>query len=396
MSELLDRVSAVFPYTSALRREFHQHPELGFQEYQTAEKITRELSQWEGFSIQTGIAETGIVGTLSGGSPGKTVLVRFDMDALPIREQTGAAYSSLNEGVMHGCGHDGHMAIGLTAARLLSESRQDLAGKVVFLFQPAEEGLGGALRMISEGVLESSRPDFALGLHLWNEKPLGWLGISNGPVMSASETFQILIRGKGGHGGKPHESVDPIVASANVISAIQSLPSREVHPLDSSVISFCNIQGGEAHNVIPEEVSLGGTIRTFTQETRELVLKRFQEIVNGVAQAHGCQAQITLTPISSAVQNHPEIAEAVRRTAQSLFPESNLDENYQTMASEDMAYILERIPGCYTFVGSANPEKGLDAKHHQPDFDFDEEALKTGVSLIVGAVNELLNPDFKL
>ena len=258
MSELLDRVSAVFPYTSALRRDFHQHPELGFQEYQTADKVNRELSQWEGFSVKTGIAETGIVGTLSGGSTGKTVLVRFDMDALPIQEQTGAAYSSRHDGVMHGCGHDGHLAIGLTAARLLSESRQELAGKVVFLFQPAEEGLGGALRMISEGVLESSRPDFALGLHLWNEKPLGWLGISNGPVMSASETFQVLIRGKGGHGGKPHEAVDPIVASASVINALQSLPSREVHPLDSSVISVCTIQGGKAHNVIPEEVSLGG------------------------------------------------------------------------------------------------------------------------------------------
>lgn len=396
MSDILDRVSGVFSYTSAMRREFHKHPELGFQVYQTAEKIISELSQWEGFSIQTGIAETGVVATLKGGSPGKTVLVRFDMDALPIREQTGAAYSSLNEGVMHGCGHDGHMAIGLTAARLLAESRQDLAGKVVFLFQPAEEGLGGALRMISEGVLESSRPDYALGLHLWNEKPLGWLGISDGPVMSAAETFQVVIHGKGGHGGKPHESVDPIVASASVINALQSLSSREVHPLDSSVISVCIIQGGEAPNVIPEEVSLGGTIRTFSQETRELVLKRFQEIVTKVAEAHGCQAEIKLTPISSAVKNHPKIAEAVRRAARSLFPDSDLVENYQTMASEDMAYFLEKVPGCYTFIGSANPEKGLAAKHHQPDFDFDEGALKTGVSLIIGAVHELLNPEFKL
>lgn len=390
MNELLSRVNEIFPYTSTVRRELHERPELGFQEFQTAEKIFKELSQWEGFSIQSGIAETGIAAVLAGGKPGKTILVRFDMDALPVTEDTGAAYSSQNEGVMHACGHDGHMAIGLTAARLLSEIRQDLSGQVAFLFQPAEEGLGGALRMLEEGVLDSLKPDFALGMHLWNEKPLGWLGISDGPVMSASETFQITIRGKGGHGGKPHEAVDPIVASAGVISALQSLPAREVHPLDSSVISVCNIHAGEAHNVIPEKVILGGTIRSFRSETRDLVLNRFREIVTGVAQAHLCQAEITLEKISPAVVNHPEIAEVMRQTAYGLFPEAELDDSYQTMASEDMAFFLQKVPGCYSFVGSANPEKGLDAKHHQPDFNFDEEALKTGVALIVGGVYNLL------
>ena len=391
MNELLSRVKEIFPYTVALRRELHRHPELGFQEFQSAEKLLKELSQWDGFSIQSGIAETGIVASLAGGKPGKTILVRFDMDALPVNEDTGADYSSETDGIMHACGHDGHMAIGLTAARLLSESRQELSGRVVFLFQPAEEGLGGALRMIKEGVLESVKPDVALGMHLWNEKPLGWLGISDGPVMSASETFRITIRGKGGHGGKPHEAVDPIVASAGVISALQSLPAREVHPLDSSVISVCNIHAGEAHNVIPGEVALGGTIRTFRPETRDLVLKRFREIVTGVAQAHLCQAEIALEKISPAVQNDPEIAEIMRQTARRLYPEAKLDDSYQTMASEDMAFFLQEVPGCYSFVGSANPKKGLDAKHHQPDFNFDEEALKTGVALIVGGVRDLLN-----
>lgn len=396
MKDILDRVSAIFPDTSALRRDFHRHPELGFQEFQTAERISKELSQWDGFSIQSGIAETGIIATLSGAGAGKTVLVRFDMDALPITEETGAEYSSQNEGVMHACGHDGHMAIGLSAARLLSEIRQELCGRVVFLFQPAEEGLGGALRMIDEGVLEQAQPDFALGMHLWNEKPLGWLGISEGPVMSASETFQVLIRGKGGHGGKPHESVDPIVASAGIINALQALTAREVHPLDSSVISVCTIHAGEAHNVIPGEVSLGGTIRTFREETRELVLKRFQDIVKGVAQAHLCQAEVTFHDISPAVRNHPDITSVVRKTAQALFPDADVDGQYQTMASEDMAYFLQRVPGCYSFVGSANPGKGLAAKHHHPDFDFDEGALITGTALMVGAVCELLSPDFQL
>jgi len=390
MRDILDRARAVFPYTSALRRDFHRHPELGFREYQTADRILRELSQWDGFSIRSGVAETGIVAALPGGKPGKTVLVRFDMDALPVVEETGAEYSSQNDGVMHACGHDGHMAIGLTAARLLWEDREELSGQVVFLFQPAEEGLGGALKMIAEGVLDQTNPDFALGMHLWNEKPLGWLGISDGPVMSASETFQIMIRGKGGHGGKPHEAVDPIIASAAVINALQSLPSREVHPLDSSVLSVCTIHGGEAPNVIPGEVSITGTIRTFTSQTRDLVLKRFRDIVTGVAQAHLCQAEIEIVDISSAVQNDPAAAEVVRKTARTLFPGALLDTNYQTMASEDMAFFLEKIPGCYSFVGSANPEKGLDAKHHQPDFDFDEGALITGTALMIGAVRNLL------
>jgi amidohydrolase len=244
--------------------------------------------------------------------------------------------------------------------------------------------------MIDEGVLEQVKPDFALGMHLWNEKPLGWLGITEGPVMSASETFEIQIRGVGGHGGKPHESVDPIVASAGVINALQSLTAREVHPLDSLVISVCTIHAGEAHNVIPGEVYLGGTIRAFRAETRELALKRFEEIVKGVAQAHLCQAEITLKDTSPAVQNHPGITEVLRQTAQALFPDAEIDGGYQTMASEDMAFFLQKVPGCYCFIGSANPEKGLDAKHHQPDFDFDEAALKTGTSLMVAGVMNLL------
>jgi amidohydrolase len=396
MKDILERARSVFPYTSKIRREFHSRPELGFQEFQTAERILRELSQWEGLSIQSGIASTGILATLAGGKPGKTVLVRFDMDALPIQEETGVDFSSQNEGIMHACGHDGHMAVGLTVARLLSETRQDLSGEVVFLFQPAEEGLGGALKMIQEGVLDQTRPDYALGIHLWNEKPVGWLGISPGPVMSASETFRILIQGKGGHGGKPHEAVDPITAAAGVINGLQALPSREVHPLDSSVISVCTIHAGTAPNVIPGEVALSGTIRTFKQETRELLLQRFREVVSGIASSYGCQVEIELDDISPAVQNHPGITAAALRTAQDLFPDAIIDQGYQTMASEDMAFFLEEIPGCYLFIGSANPEKGLDAKHHQPDFNFDEGALRIGVSLLIGTISKLLKPGFQI
>jgi len=390
MNEILAQVDQVFTYTSNLRREFHRQPELGFQEIHTAEIILRELSKLDGLSIQSGIAETGIVALLKGGSPGKTVLLRFDMDALPVTENTGVEYASQNEGIMHACGHDGHMAIGLTVAKLLAENYQDLPGQIKFIFQPAEEGLGGAQRMIEAGVLEDPKPDIVLGLHLWNEKEVGWLGISDGPVMSASETFQIEIKGKGGHGGKPHESVDPIVAAANIITSLQSLVSREVPPLDSAVITVSSIHGGETHNVIPELVSLEGTIRTFTAKTRQLVLERFHQVVDGVAKAHLCSAEIEIVDISPAVTNQPEVAEVMRKTAVFLFPDADLDINYQTMASEDMAFLMQDLPGCYSFVGSANPALGLDAKHHQPDFNFDENALKTAAALLIGAVNQFL------
>jgi len=390
MNKILSQVDQVFPYTSNLRREFHRQPELGFQEIQTAEIILRELSKLDGFSIQSGIAETGIVALLKGSSPGKTVLLRFDMDALPVTENTGVEYASQNKGVMHACGHDGHMAIGLTVAKLLAENYHDLPGQIKFIFQPAEEGLGGAQRMIEAGVLEDPKPDIALGLHLWNEKEIGWLGISDGPVMSASETFQIEIKGKGGHGGKPHESIDPIVAAANIITSLQSLVSREVPPLDSAVITVSSIHGGETHNVIPEFVTLEGTIRTFTETTRQLVLERFHQMVDGIAKAHLCSAEIKIIDISPAVTNQPDVAEVMRQAAVSLFPEAELDTNYQTMASEDMAFLMQDLPGCYSFVGSANSALGLDAKHHQPDFNFDEEALKTAAALLVGAVNRFL------
>jgi len=390
MNEILAQVDQVFSYASNLRREFHRQPELGFQEIHTAEIILRELSKLDGFSIQSGIAETGIVALLKSGSPGKTVLLRFDMDALPVTENTGVEYTSQNDGIMHACGHDGHMAIGLTVAKLLAENYQDLPGQIKIIFQPAEEGLGGAQRMIEAGVLENPKPDIVLGLHLWNEKEVGWLGISDGPVMSASETFQIKIKGRGGHGGKPHESVDPIVAAANIVTSLQSLISREVPPLDSAVITVSSIHGGETHNVIPEFVTLEGTIRSFTETTRQLVLERFHQIVDGVAKTHLCSAEIEIVDISPAVINQPEIAEEMRQTAVSLFPDAELETNYQTMASEDMAFLMQDLPGCYIFVGSANPALGLDAKHHQPDFNFDENALKTATALLVGAVNRFL------
>jgi len=391
MIPILSQAEDLFPYTRDLRRDFHRHPELGFQEHSTAEIIVRELSNLEDMVIQAGVAGTGVVGTLEGGKPGRVILLRFDMDALPVTENTGVDYSSENEGLMHACGHDGHLAIGLTTARLLHEEREKLPGTIKFVFQPAEEGLGGALAMIKEGILSDPVPEVTLALHLWNEKPLGWLGITDGPMMSASETFQVRIIGKGGHGGIPHKAIDPIVAAAGIINALQSVVSREISPLDSGVITVSSIHGGEAHNVIPEQVTLSGTIRSFTEETRDLLLKRFHEVVEQSAATYLCRAKVTIDDISPAVNNDPKIAAVLRRTASELFPQAVIDQGYRTMASEDMAFMMQDIPGCYCLIGSANSEKGLDAKHHQPEFNFDEQALTQGAALLVSAVHELQN-----
>jgi amidohydrolase len=391
MTSILSQAKELFPYTRDLRRDFHRHPELGFQEHRTAEIIVRELSNLEDMAIQAGIAGTGVVGTLEGGKPGRVILLRFDMDALPVTENTGVDYSSENEGVMHACGHDGHLAIGLTTAWLLHAGRENLPGTIKFVFQPAEEGLGGACAMIAEGILSDPVPDVVLALHLWNEKPLGWIGITEGPMMSASETFQVWITGKGGHGGMPHEAIDPIVAAAGIINALQSVVSREIPPLDSGVITVSTIHGGEAHNVIPEEVTLSGTIRSFTEETRDLLLKRFHEVVEQTAAAYLCRTKVTMEDISPVVNNDAKIAAVLQRTASELFPQAVIDQGYRTMASEDMAFMMQDIPGCYCLIGSANSERGLDAKHHQPEFNFDEQALTQGAALLVSAVYELLN-----
>jgi amidohydrolase len=386
--EYLKIAEEQFEYTRLLRRDLHRHPELGFQEFRTANIIARELQACN-LEVTSGVATTGVVGLLEGGRPGRTLLVRFDMDALPIQEQTRAEYASINPGVMHACGHDGHVAIGLAVARLLAAQRQDLPGTVKFVFQPAEEGLNGAESMVAAGVLENPRPDIALALHLWNHQPYGWLGIAPGPVMAASEIFTIKMIGEGGHGALPHHTIDPVVASAQVINALQTIVSRNVAPLGTAVVSVTTVHGGDAHNVIPSQVDMSGTIRTFDPETREMVLRRFRQVVENTAAAAGCRAEIDTQMLTPAVINQPEIARQVSDMAQAVFPQCRVDRQFQTMGSEDMAYMMQEIPGCYFFIGSADTERGLDAPHHHPRFDFDERALVQGVALMVAAIHRL-------
>lgn len=387
--DYLAEAETLLDYTRKLRRDFHMHPELGFQEVRTAGIVARELTAL-GLEVSTGIAETGVVALVEGEKPGPVILLRFDMDALPILEETVADYSSVYPGVMHACGHDGHTAIGLTVARLLHAHRRELAGTAKLVFQPAEEGLGGAKRMVAEGVLTAPQPEVCLALHLWNERPLGWIGISRGPTMAAAEIFKIKLTGQGGHGATPHLTVDPVLAAAHLIAALQSIVSRNVAPLQAAVVSVTSVRAGEAFNVIPPEALLQGTIRTFDPLVRETVLHRFKEIVTGISLAMGCQVEISLHGITPAVINDANIASRVRAVAEAQFPQDLIQSDFSTMGSEDMAFMMNDIPGCYFFLGSANAETGLNFAHHHPRFDFDERVLPRAAALMAAAAADFM------
>ncbi len=395
MTDFLKQAEELFPYTQALRRDFHMHPELGYQEIRTSGIVAKELEAL-GLEVTKGIGKTGVVGYLEGTKPGPTILLRFDMDALPITEDTGATYTSENPGVMHACGHDGHTAIGLTVAKILNQHKNDLAGSIKFCFQPSEEGfngaeMGGNLMMIRDGVLEGPKVEKTLSLHLWNDKPLGWINVAQGPVMAGAELFNIKLTGKGGHGAAPDTTIDPVVAAAHIITALQAITSRNVPPLQAAVISVTAINAGNTFNVIPQTANLLGTIRTFDLDVRKLVLERFEQTAKGVGEAMGCQVEVEIKRVTPAVINNDNVTSSVLNTAQNLFPEAQIDsQNFLTMGAEDMGFMQEKVEGCYFFIGSANHEKHLDYNHHHPKFDFDEQALIKGTALMAAAAADLL------
>lgn len=395
MPEFLQQARELFPYTQSLRRDFHRHPELGFREIRTGGIVAKELESL-GIEVTKGVGKTGLVGLLEGTKPGPILLLRFDMDALPITEETGAEYTSQTPGVMHACGHDGHTAIGLTVAKILHAHRDQLKGTIKFCFQPSEEGnngeeVGGAEMMMRDGLLEDPPVDMSLSLHLWNEKPLGWLGVTKGPIMAGAEIFTVRVTGRGGHGAIPDAAVDPIVAAANIVNALQTIVARNVSPLDTAVVSVTNVHGGTAFNVIPPEVKLEGTIRTFDNAVRQKVVERFEKIARGVGEGMGCQVEVEIKRITPALVNNESMTFQVQETAQRLLSESDIDTSYQTMTAEDMAFMQEQIPGCYFFVGSNDTARHLDYGHHHPRFDFNEEALIRGSALMAAAAVHVLS-----
>jgi len=375
----------------AWRRDLHQHPELAFQEFRTAGIVAAELQRL-GLEVQTGVGQTGVVGILSGKMEGPTVLVRCDMDALPIEEANDVVYRSQTPETMHACGHDGHTAIGLAVARMLHAQRDRIAGCVKFVFQPAEEVAGGANAMIADGVLADPAPDVALGLHLWNTLPVGQIGLSSGPVMAGAAIFEVTITGRGGHGASPHETRDPLLAAAQVVTALQSIVSRNVNPLDSAVVSVTSFNSGTAFNVIPPEAHLRGTIRTYRPAVFTSVVERLEHVVQGVAGALGCTAHVEVTQLTPPLVNDPDVTARVARAITPYVRPEDIQSNVRTMGAEDMSIFLDNVPGCFFMVGSANAERQLDFPHHHPRFDFDEAALPLGAAMLASAVAAYVIP----
>jgi amidohydrolase len=370
------------------RRDFHEHPELGFEEVRTSGIVIEELNAL-GLEVQTGVGKTGVVGILEGAGDGPTILYRADMDALPIHEANQVDYVSTQAGKMHACGHDGHTAIALGIVKLLSNHRDQLNGRVKFVFQPAEEIGDGAKAMVADGVLTSPKPDISLGIHLWNDLEVGIASVVSGPVMSGASMFEIVVTGKGGHGAMPHQTADPIVCAAQIIVALQSIVSRNADPLDTVVVSVGTIHGGKARNVIPQIVTFAGSFRIFREETRELVANRITEIASGVATAMGCTADVTIQFGIGATVNEEGVAQRVQKVF-SKYSDIVSVVNQPWMASEDVGVLMKQNPGAYLLVGSANHERELDYPHHHPRFDFDENVLPLSVGLMSATIADYL------
>ncbi len=370
--------------TVKIRRDIHKYPELGFQENRTSDLIFKTLSEL-GYEVSR-MAKTGVVGLIRGKQPEKTLAVRADIDCLPLQELNNFDYKSQYAGKMHACGHDGHTAIALSVARIIKERQDELNGNVKFIFQPAEEGPGGAEPMIKEGVLESPEVSAIIGLHLWNPMEVGKIGIKGGPLMASADEFEVIIKGKGGHGAHPHETVDAIVVASYVITTLQTIVSRNVNPLEPAVLTIGKIEGGSNFNIIAESVRLIGTIRTFNNELRKQMKQRLEEVLNNITSAFGASYEINFHPLYPPTLNNEKMANLVKEAARPVVGSDNIVEDEMTMGAEDMSYFLEKVPGCYFLIGSANKEKGLDKPHHSPYFDFDEDALSIGTQVMTNAI----------
>ena len=352
-----------------IRRDFHRHPELSYQEHRTASIVATLLAEW-GFEVRTGIAGTGVLGTLRRGFGNRVIALRADMDALPITEATGLAYASETPGQMHACGHDGHTTILLAAAHTLATAGQ-FNGVVHVFFQPAEETGSGARRAIEEGLLDELQPDAIFGLHNWPNVPAGQLGFVEGPAMAAVDQAHITIIGEGGHGAEPHKTIDPIVTAAYVITALQTVVSRNTPPLDSAIVSVGAIHGGEATNVIPSEVELKLTIRSFRPDIRKLLETRIPAIVSGQASSSGARANIRYSLGVPPVNNHLKETRFAQQVAEEIFAAEQIDTHFlPRTASEDFAYYLQKIPGSFVFLGN-----GDSAPLHNPHYDFNDENI---------------------
>lgn len=374
------------------RRHFHRHPELGFQETETANHVAGYLRKL-GFQVAEGVGKTGVVGLLEGDSSGRCIGLRADMDGLPIQETGKVSFKSVNDGVMHACGHDGHMAMLLGAATILSGMKDRLRGSVKFIFQPAEEGGGGARYMIDEGVLKRPEVEEIYGIHLWNYQDYGTVGIKEGPILAAADRFRIEVKGRGGHAAAPQGTVDAIVVASQLIQALQTIVSRNTNPLESTVVTVGKMEGGHSFNVIADRVELMGTARAYTEDNRQLIMRRMKEITDGVASTYGARIELDYEDGYPPTVNTGDETQKASAAARKILGEG-VQYPYMSMGGEDFAYYLQKIPGCFFFVGSAPADaEPRSVPHHASHFYFNEEALLAGTSIWVQLVEDLLMRD---
>ncbi|AYD02939.1 M20 aminoacylase family protein [Neorhizobium sp. NCHU2750] len=375
-----DMTSNVMAEVVAIRRHLHEYPELGLSEFRTSDFIAGKLAEY-GYEVTRGLAKTGMVATLRNGTSARTVGIRADIDALPITEETGADYASKNAGVMHACGHDGHTAMLLGAAKILAE-RKNFDGTIHLIFQPAEENFGGAKIMIDEGLFDRFPCDAVFGLHNDPGMPFGKVFVKEGPIMAAVDDCRIIVNGRGGHGAEPQAAADPIVAGASIIMALQTVVSRNVHPLDQAVVTVGAFNAGIASNVIPERAEMAITIRSFDPKVRDLLEERIRAIAEGQAESYGMTATVEYSRGYEAVVNHKAETDFVRGLARKVVGPENVAEIARPMmGAEDFAYMLLERPGSYFFLGTAKTDN--DPSLHHPRFDFNDDALPIGTSLWV-------------
>ena len=378
--KLIPEIVAIRDELTAIRHDLHAHPEIGFKETRTSGVVAAALARW-GCEVHRNIGGTGVVGVIRGDAAGRRIGLRADMDALPMDEATGLAYASRHDGAFHGCGHDGHTTMLLGAAHYLAATRR-FAGDVVLIFQPAEEGLGGASRMIADGLFERFPCDEIYALHNWPGAPLGRISLTKGVAMAAADTFDIKINGKGAHGAQPHHAVDSLIVATTIAQALQTIVSRNVDPINAAIVSITQIHAGSAYNVIPDSAFLGGTIRTFDEDVRKLIESRMRSLATSIAHGFGAQAQVFVEPRFSLLRNSPREAQAAMEVAESIVgAELTAYDAEPKTGSEDFAEMLAVVPGAYLMLG-----QGEGPFLHNPSYDFNDAATPIGASLLARIV----------
>ncbi|PEL09953.1 M20 family metallopeptidase [Bacillus sp. AFS017336] len=373
----------------AWRRHFHQHPELSFHEEKTAQYVYETLQSFGNLELSRP-TKTSVMARLIGSQPGKVLAIRADMDALPIEEENTFEFASENPGVMHACGHDGHTAMLLGTAKILTSLKEEVKGEVRFLFQHAEELFpGGAEEMVQAGVMDGV--DMVIGAHLWAPMKLGKVGVAYGPMMAAPDTFYITVEGKGGHAALPHDTIDSIAVAAQVVTNLQHIVSRNTDPLDNLVLSVTQFVAGTTHNVIPGSVEICGTVRSFDAELRKSVPALMERVVKGITEAHGAQYKFKYELGYRPVINNDELTKAIEETVLEVFGEETLELMKPNMGGEDFSAYQQKAPGTYFYVGAGNKEKDIVYPHHHARFTIDEEALEIGVNTFVHATFKLLD-----